>query len=189
MKTKTVFALVIALALTVFIATVAVAECPDGKTEVTIENPAGKVMVICVPENVVDNIGGPGDVVIPASCPCFTAADVEETVASGAEYIGQMQVAELEGQSFYIMQLIVGEVWFFVEGYGYDVPGPEAIGKWKTENDGFCPFKFIRSCPKEEKKGTCSDLICTEMSPDEIEACVAILRNVVEWYECVGHGG
>ena len=52
-------------------------ECPDGKIEVTIVNPAGKVIEICVPEHVVDNIGGGNDIVIPATCPCFSQGEVE----------------------------------------------------------------------------------------------------------------
>ena len=68
----------IILVMSIFIARETFAECREGKTEVTIVNPAGKVITICVPEHVVDNIGGPNDIVIPAACPCFTPESIDE---------------------------------------------------------------------------------------------------------------
>lgn len=50
----------------------ALAQCPEGKVEVTIlRGKAGvNVMTLCLPEHVVNEIGGRHHIVIPAVCPC-----------------------------------------------------------------------------------------------------------------------
>jgi hypothetical protein len=77
MKKKLLVYSIMVLTLSLLFTSIAVAVCPPGKVLVTIVNPAGKAIEICVPEQVVDNIGGPGDVIVPAICPCFTQEDVE----------------------------------------------------------------------------------------------------------------
>jgi len=51
--------------------------CPAGKVLTTIVTPVGKVLEICVPEAAIPTIGGPGDVVIGAICPCFSQDQVQ----------------------------------------------------------------------------------------------------------------
>jgi hypothetical protein len=65
------------ISVSLFISSSALAVCKAGKVGVTIINPAGKVKEICVAEAAVSKIGGPGDVVISAVCPCFSQEDVQ----------------------------------------------------------------------------------------------------------------
>jgi len=62
----------------------ALAECNNGKIGVTIVNPAGKAIEICVPENAVPGIEtgieNSGGSVVAAICPCFTQEDLEVAV-------------------------------------------------------------------------------------------------------------
>ncbi|MFX0198033.1 MAG: hypothetical protein ACFFCW_18085 [Candidatus Hodarchaeota archaeon] len=85
MKIRFLIRTIVVLILSMFMASTALAECPPGKIEVTIVNPAGIVLVICVGEAAVEHIGGPGDVVIPAGCPGWSVADVDYWVESYAE--------------------------------------------------------------------------------------------------------
>ena len=55
MKKLVVFS-VIALALSMFIASVALAECPEGKSEVILVTPSGKIKTICVPDTALPGI-------------------------------------------------------------------------------------------------------------------------------------
>jgi hypothetical protein len=64
----------------------AFAVCPAGKTSVTIVNPANKSIELCVPDAVVGNIGNGTDIVIPASCPCFSPDDLDRFWASGKTF-------------------------------------------------------------------------------------------------------
>ena len=84
-----VFSFII-LVMSIFVASEAFAECRSGFTEVTIVNPAGKVITICVPDNVVGQIGGDGEIVIPATCPCFTQEDVEAAFATYNDLICEL---------------------------------------------------------------------------------------------------
>jgi len=74
-KGAVVFSVLVAVSV-MFTASTAMGECREGKVEWTIVNPAGKVIVICLPEHVT-GIGGPNDIAIPASCPCFSQEDIQ----------------------------------------------------------------------------------------------------------------
>jgi hypothetical protein len=74
-----VFSFII-LAMSIFVASEAFAECRPGMSEVTIANPAGKVITRCVPDEAVDHIGGPSDIFIPATCPCWDTTSIDQNV-------------------------------------------------------------------------------------------------------------
>lgn len=61
----------------------AFASCPEGKSPVTIVNPAGKAIEICVPSDVAEKIGMGNNIIIPSTCPCFSQASIEAIVAAG----------------------------------------------------------------------------------------------------------
>ena len=65
------------LAMSVFVAFDAFAECRPGFIKATIAN-KGKVQEICIPESGSDHIGG--NVVITASCPCWSPTSIDADV-------------------------------------------------------------------------------------------------------------
>ena len=73
----TIFSIVGLVVLAFSTSPVLAQECPSGQVRTTIVNPAGKVIEICVPEAAIPNIGGGGDTVIPAVCPCFSQEVVQ----------------------------------------------------------------------------------------------------------------
>jgi hypothetical protein len=93
MKKMTVIFSIFILVLSMVIISTVYAECPPGKTGVTIV--AGhKTMEICVPDQAVDKIGGPGEHVIPATCPCFSQEDVETAIANDINASGSKLIIE-----------------------------------------------------------------------------------------------
>ena len=68
----------------------ALAECNNGKTEVTIVNPAGKVIEICVPDIALAGIqngnDNSGSTIIPAICPCFTQEEIEVSYSTDSNF-------------------------------------------------------------------------------------------------------
>jgi hypothetical protein len=88
MKKLVVFS-VIALALSVFVGSTALAECPEGKSEVILVTPSGKVKTLCVPEAALPGLENAAEhsagTIIPdpdMACPCFT---LEEVKAAGID--------------------------------------------------------------------------------------------------------
>jgi len=72
--------LLIVASLVLLPAVIAFADCTNGKTAITIVNPAGKVIEICVPDAAIPGLQTASDnsgTIIPAICPCFTQEDVE----------------------------------------------------------------------------------------------------------------
>jgi hypothetical protein len=71
-----------AIGISLFSSQPVLAECSAGQTDVTIVNPAGKIIELCIPDAAVPAIeaGNPG-AVIPATCPCFSPQDVENADA------------------------------------------------------------------------------------------------------------
>jgi hypothetical protein len=72
---------IIIISLVLLTTGTALAECPEGKTEITIVNPARKVIEICVPDEAIPGIenenDNSGSTIIPAICPCFTQEEIE----------------------------------------------------------------------------------------------------------------
>jgi hypothetical protein len=82
MKARIVICSAIVFAFWMLIPLAALAECPEGKREVTFINQAGKAEVICTPADTVPHIGGAGGgVVFPAVCPDFSQEEVEAALA------------------------------------------------------------------------------------------------------------
>jgi hypothetical protein len=78
MKIRRVLCSLIVLALSMCVLSAAMAECPEGKIEVTVvPGNSGRQFTLCVPESTVDHIGGKRDTVIPATCPCWTIQVLE----------------------------------------------------------------------------------------------------------------
>jgi len=78
METKKLFMLLLILiGLVFFVSQEVIAECPDGKKDITVANPGGRVIELCVPEQVVEKIGGPQDIVVPAVCPCWSPSELD----------------------------------------------------------------------------------------------------------------
>lgn len=140
------------------------AACPTDKTEVTIVNPAGKVITVCVPEAAVPSLGGGGEVVIPASCPCFSQEDIDIAssldptlmcrVEPGVNKIGEpCAYARCVGESYSFESL-----WENQEECSFDEPIPA--------------FRVAGSF--------CSDgSTIVQITDDEAEACVEIIRTFV----------
>ena len=81
-KTSCVVNCILVLFFSVLLASTALAECKTGKVEVTIVKGNGMVMELCVAEAALPHIGGESDLVIKATCPCFSTEDIEAALYS-----------------------------------------------------------------------------------------------------------
>ena len=173
MKTTTVVYSAILLAFTIFIASAALAECPEGKTEVTIvPGKSGRVMTICVPEAAIPHIGGKSDVVIPATCPCFTVEEVDTFVVNGMS-CGYIML----GTDIYEEECGQGDIWgeedyycAMAEEFGCD---HTTLYEWPPTP---CEYVHVWKC----RSGiSCESIVegHKEISYDEAMACIAILRS------------
>lgn len=71
MREMIIFYICVIFALLIFVPSEAFTDCPEDKMEVTIvQSSTGKVMTKCVGEADLPHIGGVGDIIIPAGCPC-----------------------------------------------------------------------------------------------------------------------
>ena len=72
--------------------TAAPAECASNKVAVTLVNPAGKIIELCLPENAINGIeqgaNDTGTVPILGHCPCFTQEEVEAVEGLECQVIG-----------------------------------------------------------------------------------------------------
>lgn len=91
----------IVLAFSMFIGSSASAACPEPKKEVTLINPAGKVIVLCVPEQAIPHIGGRGVKVIPAACPCKVCVGFNGAVLSSAPHFDPQCLSAPSGHRQY----------------------------------------------------------------------------------------
>jgi hypothetical protein len=88
MKKIIVYFLLI-FASTVILAPIVNAQCPEGKSPVTMVTPSGKTKILCINDNAVQGIENASDnsstTVVPASCTkgCWTPADVESWSVDG----------------------------------------------------------------------------------------------------------
>lgn len=176
MKTRTVVCSVIALALTMFIGSAALAECPDGKTEVTIvKGKSGQIMTICVPDAAIPHIGGPGDVVIPATCPCFSQEEVQKAVADAENLCGSMHVGiGDDGELCRRIYVLADQDQFIVRRY---LDGCRTSERYRLWGGILClepvigPLSYCLG-PNDDDYVPCQD--------DELRACEAILMSL-EW--------
>jgi hypothetical protein len=180
MKTLAIFS-VIVLALSMFVASGALAECPEGKAEVTIvKGKSGKVMTMCVGEAAIPHIGGPGDVVIPATCPCFTLEEVDTAIANDPDSCVYIYSATDINGVVYEQAFFGGdENWWRVQledtpvGGEWKVYGSESCLSQLPLLSKFCEAKDNNCCDDEEAE------FPTGGSHDEMRSCVEILRNAL----------
>ena len=174
MKTRFLICSIVVLSLSMFIASAALAECRPGKIEVTIVTPAGKVIVICVPEAAVDHIGGPGDVVIPAICPGFSQEEVEAVLNDYPNIVCE----RIDGYT-----LLTGDPCTYIECYDDTcedicfgaLEGPEDMGVF-----GPCCFEGIGQAMDNNICFNCvTDYWSDEISEEEADVCAAILNTFV----------
>ena len=174
MKKKTINYSIFVLVLSMFIATAVFAECPAGKTEVTIVAGNGeKIIEICVPDQAVDHIGGPGEQVIPAICPCFSQEDVEIEVNANDNII-------CERHDGYTGR--TGDPCKWIECYD-QISGDsyfEALeGPLPTETFGICGESGTKPFSKYGTACSTYDTVSYDISEEEADACVAILNTFV----------
>jgi hypothetical protein len=168
-KVLSILGLLILASVVVFaVESVSFAECPPGKVLVTIVNPAGKVVEVCVPGDVVDKIGGPKDIVVAAICPCFSQEDVEAALNDNPDIVCQ----QYDGTAI----TTTGET----ESCTYVRCG-SYVESYESPEEGKCdfggPLPAFRCLPGSN---WCSiDDQCLSLSPEEADACVAILKTFV----------
>ena len=180
MKTRFLICSIVVLSLSMFIASAALAECRPGKIEVTIVTPAGKVIVICVPEHAVDQIGGPGDVVIPATCPCFSLEEVELAISNDPYACGQRGVGISDGEPCRtLIYVYADQVEFWVKRPSSS-ENPCVIQELYELPGGYCIPLII--CKMLWNEGSCwgpNDHSCDKThTDDELRACEAILMSL-----------
>jgi hypothetical protein len=151
------------------------ATCPEGESEITIVTPSGKEKLLCIPDQAVAGLENAADhsqgTVIPAVCPCFTAADVEAALASDPEMICAVQigVADVSGALCTRVSCFNGVIFDAFEG-------PSA----KVE--GGCVFEGPPRFKLTENNQCFSDAT-GDLSPiteTEGDACVATLESFIE---------
>jgi len=153
-------------------------ECPDGKTAITIVNPAGKVIEICVPDHVAEagNIGGGNDIVIPATCPCFTL----ETLDANIRTFGD---CPLPGPAEPFC-----DDWDLASDPGVSESHTTVLQCGVPGNGGYLVYgafgyrtgTAVASCGyQDDQYGI--DIELGNLTFDQAEACRAILRNSEMW--------
>lgn len=175
MKVKNIVLGLTVLIVSIFFAQSALAACKAGKTEVTIVNPSGKAITICVPDAAVSSIGGPNDIIIPAVCPCFDQTGVETAIAASANPVQYFEVA---GQSS-----ITDEECRLIDVYDYDSYVFTAFrGPVDTTTSGRCIFPGnalsifpVNACiPFDD---LVIKLPSNSITQAEADACVAVLST------------
>ncbi len=179
--------LLISLCAISLAASAASAACPTGKSSVTIVNPAGKVIDICVPDSAIGHIGGPTDVVIAAACPCFSQETVATLLASQPTYqcYTNPGATDRSGGACTVVECYDGPSWLLDI---YTQTGPV-----RTLDTGACRFPEPPWCPPgiscQAYMPPAENNVCSVDSANgstqsyiteaEAEACVAILKTFV----------
>lgn len=173
MKKKTIIYSIVAVVLSMFLASVALAECPGGMSEITIVNPAGKVIEICVPDDVArdGNIGGGEVIVISATCPGYT----QEEVAAFLDTHPDATVEQYDGSTTTLVEPCT-----YVEIYD---PDSEVIisaleGPDETVS-GDCRFREfdLLEAGNNQVYNDLTGYSNSGLSEEEGDACVAILNT------------
>jgi len=143
-------------------------DCPEGMTKGTFVNGAGKVIEICVPDRVAEEgkIGGPKDIFIPATCPCFSQEEVEATLNEYPDTVCQ----QWNGTS-----IVNGESCTYVDC--------QYFKSYEEPAEGGCVFGVsipVRICAYNLCYNYNSGYMCAgQLSPEQGDACVAILKTFV----------
>jgi len=154
------------------------AECGAGKTDVTIINPAGKIIEICVPDAAIPAIAdaNPGGTVIPGRCPCFSPEDVESPnqteplscassdgiTDSGLNCTG----TRCDGYSASTTQRPLHQPYF-----------DEPCNVGDTNDPNYPGFRYSISCKAPNENGLSYEV--DGLTLQEAEACLAILETLL----------
>ena len=184
MKTKILLFGTLVLGLLVIIAGSSWAvgrECLAPKKQITIVNPAGRVIEVCVSEAAIPHIGGNGDVVISASCPCFSPDDIQATLN---RYTTDIVCSRYDGTTS-----ISGEACTYIECYSpesiyiLDVTAVQGPLNTNTSASGNCIFGMMGTKSNNQctmKDGMIGSLISyNDLTEAEGDACVAVLNILV----------
>ena len=163
--------------VSVFVASEVFAECRQGFTEVTIVNPAGKVVTICVPDNAVGQIGGDGEIVIPATCPCFTQEDVEAAFATYNDLICELYngTTSITREPCTIVDCF-SDIFYL---YALEGNEDEWCNYWTT-CDPTDPLCKVHRTPVNPNGCGYEPLDIYPITEEEADACVAILGTFVQ---------
>ena len=81
--------------------TASLAECASNKVAVTLVNPAGKIIELCLPDNAISGIeqgaSNTGTQTILGHCPCFTQEEVEAVDGLVCQDIGEIKCSSNVG--------------------------------------------------------------------------------------------
>lgn len=172
MKTRIVVCGVMVLVLSMFLASASLAECPLGKTEVTIV--AGKKIIeICVPYRAVDHIGGPNEIVIPATCPGYTQEEVEIEINNNENIICERNDGSTSITGDPCTYIVCYDKTTQFEYFGV-IEGPEDMSVF-----GYCEFSNGGAKDNNICFNDVTNYWSFEISEEEADACAAILNTFV----------
>jgi len=162
----------------------AFAVCPAGKTAVTIVNPANKSIELCVPSAVVGNIGNGTDIVIPASCPCFSPDDLDRIWASGKTFTCSVGIGSTGTEP-------CTRIYCFSDDWTVDIEAQEGPNDQLDLKPPTCSnFVFPPPLHKAVQLSPYNNYCDSWVDPNDItfgpltaaegDACVAILKTYVK---------
>lgn len=167
-----------AIGMSLFFSQPVFAECGPGETAVTIINPAGKVIELCVPEAAVSAIeeGNPG-AVIPATCPCFSQDEVEADPNRSS-----LQCESFAGRTGSSLEVCSGI------RCGIDDAYTGSLGYVAVSTSSYEPDVALESCASSDGRYYynfsvgCGDAVdridaYDGMTKQEADACLAILKT------------
>ncbi len=169
MKKRLLNCSIIASTLIFIFASVGFAECPMNKVAITIANPAGKIIEICVPASAVGQIGGPNDIVIPATCPCFS----QETVESAINADPSIQCHYFEGNNS------SGPCKFGICMIGNNYGNASFMTVAADVEGGRCNWGNLPAAPLFVNFCTTQSTDNSFITEEAADACVAILKTFV----------
>jgi hypothetical protein len=146
--------------------------CVGGKVPTTIINPAGKAIEICVAPAAIPSIGGGGDIVIPAICPCFSQEDITSAFVGDPTFVAQ---------SFAGTTSITNEPCTLAIAYNASLSGlfEAAEGPLDDKTSGRCiyPTPELRVAPNNYCVS--SSIALKALTEAEGDACVGVLKTFV----------
>lgn len=148
-------------------------QCPAGKVPITIVNPGGKVIEVCVASAAIPYIGGPSDKVIAAVCPCFS----QEQIAAAFANDSTMEAEIASGATITGESCTFGQVLSSTGRYVYGSKGPDdkTVGRCSYGSSDVASWspKYNNSCQ------TSTSVTMGPITAEEADACVAIIQTFV----------
>ena len=156
MRNMTICCICVIFAMLILVPSEAFTDCPEDKMEVTIvQGSTGKVMTKCVSEADLPHIGGVGDIIIPAVCPCD---DI------GLKWIADISCSDKKKMCISNYQDYIHEVKLLVQCPFHVFPNIYYQGasySW-IEEYGYCGYYL--PFEEQQKYG---------LTVDEVKACAA----------------